>query len=128
MGINMIPFRIVCLTLVVIAATLPAAAQNKSPAELAAYQGADRTARLIEGAKREGTLSLYTSRVAEDTNPVIDAFSKNMESMFPSGGPPTAPCSNVSCRNVAPADVPPMWFPPAPRRSNRCIASKCSPP
>ena len=47
-----------------------------TPAEVTAYQGADRSARLIEGAKREGTLSLYTSRVAEDTNPVIDAFSK----------------------------------------------------
>src|SRR5439155_2545149 len=31
---------------------------------------------LIEGAKREGTVSLYTSRVAEDSNLVIDAFKK----------------------------------------------------
>jgi len=76
MGISMIAFRIVCLTLVAIAATLPTAAQNRTPAEVAAYKGADRTARLIEGAKREGTLSLYTSRVAEDTNPVIDAFTR----------------------------------------------------
>ena len=70
----MIAFRIVCLGLA--AVVVPAAAQNRTPAEGAAYQGADRTARLIEGAKREGTLSLYTSRVAEDTNSVIDAFAK----------------------------------------------------
>ena len=72
----MIAFCIVCLGLATVSVAVPAVAQNKTPAEVAAYQGADRAARLIEGAKREGTLSLYTSRVAEDTNPVIDAVSK----------------------------------------------------
>ena len=33
-------------------------------------------ARLIEGAKKEGALSLYGSSVAEDMNPVTDAFKK----------------------------------------------------
>jgi iron(III) transport system substrate-binding protein len=54
----------------------PALAQPRTLAEIAAYQGADRMERLIEGAKREGTLTLYTSRVAEDTTPVTDAFTK----------------------------------------------------
>ncbi|MEI6549852.1 MAG: hypothetical protein WCO34_05685, partial [Betaproteobacteria bacterium] len=35
------------------------AAKALSIQELAHYQGADRTARLIEGAKREGSLSVY---------------------------------------------------------------------
>src|SRR4029453_450950 len=38
--------------------------------------GADRLERLIEGARKEGSLSLYTSRVAEDTTPVIEAFTR----------------------------------------------------
>src|SRR5712671_1148040 len=58
------------------AATAPAAAQTRTLAEIAAYQGPDRMQRLIEGARKEGTLSLYTSRVAEDTTPVVDAFAK----------------------------------------------------
>ena len=45
-------------------------------AEVAAYQGPDRTERLIAGAKKEGTLSFYSSSVAEDTAPVIEAFKK----------------------------------------------------
>ena len=54
----------------------PAWAQTRTIAEIAAYQGGDRMARLIEGAKKEGTLSLYGSSVAEDMNPVTDAFKK----------------------------------------------------
>jgi ABC-type Fe3+ transport system substrate-binding protein len=54
----------------------PAAAQTRSLAEIAAYQGPDRMARLIEGAKKEGTVSLYGSSVAEDMNPVTDAFKR----------------------------------------------------
>jgi iron(III) transport system substrate-binding protein len=44
--------------------------------EIARYEGADRTDRLIVGAKKEGALSFYSSSVAEDTAPVIDAFKK----------------------------------------------------
>jgi iron(III) transport system substrate-binding protein len=45
-------------------------------AEIAAYQGPDRTARLIAGARKEGTVGYYTSLVADDSTPVIDAFKK----------------------------------------------------
>ena len=58
-------------------AATPAHAQTATLAEIAAYQGADRTQRLIDGAKKEGTVSYYTSLVAEDSAPVIDAFKRN---------------------------------------------------
>jgi len=57
-------------------AASPALAQTRSLAEIAAYQGPDRTQRLIEGARKEGTVSYYTSLVADDSTPVIDAFKR----------------------------------------------------
>jgi iron(III) transport system substrate-binding protein len=59
-----------------VALATPAFAQPRTLAEIAAYQGPDRMARLIDGAKKEGVLSLYLSRVAEDSNLVIDPFKK----------------------------------------------------
>ena len=59
------------LALAVLAAA-PAGAQTID--ELANYQGPDRMARLIEGAKKEGTVSVYGSTVAEDMRPLIDAW------------------------------------------------------
>ena len=59
------------------AATLmaaPALAQSPTLADIAAYQGPDRIARLIAGAKKEGVVSVYGSSVAEDMKPVSDAF------------------------------------------------------
>jgi len=59
-----------------------AAVFNASPtfaqtlSEIARYDGADRTERLVAGSKKEGALSFYSSSVAEDTAPVIDAFKK----------------------------------------------------
>jgi iron(III) transport system substrate-binding protein len=63
-----------CVALVV--ATTSASAQTRTLAEIAAYEGSDRMERLIEGARKEGSLSLYTSRVAEDTTPVVNAFTR----------------------------------------------------
>jgi iron(III) transport system substrate-binding protein len=54
----------------------PLSAEPRTLAELAAYQGADRTKLLIDGAKKEGTVSYYTSLVASDTKSVVDAFKK----------------------------------------------------
>jgi iron(III) transport system substrate-binding protein len=59
-----------------VALAAAAFAQPRTLAEIADYQGPDRMERLIEGAKKEGSLTLYTSRVAEDTTPVTDAFTK----------------------------------------------------
>jgi len=55
---------------------IQAGAQPRTMADIASYQGADRMARLIEGAKREGVVSLYGSSVTEDMNPATDAFKK----------------------------------------------------
>jgi iron(III) transport system substrate-binding protein len=48
----------------------------KGIAELAGYGGLDRERILIEGAKKEGGLTLYTSQQLNDTNAVVDAFEK----------------------------------------------------
>ena len=61
---------------------LSAAVFNASPtfaqtlSEIARYNGANRTERLVAGAKKEGALSFYSSSVAEDTAPAIAAFKK----------------------------------------------------
>jgi iron(III) transport system substrate-binding protein len=52
---------------------LSAAAGAQEPAT---YQGADRTQRLIEGARREGSLLLYTSMVDKDAKMLAAAFEK----------------------------------------------------
>ncbi len=42
--------------------------------ELASYSGADRTQRLIAGAKREGTVTLYSSATLADQSAILAAF------------------------------------------------------
>jgi iron(III) transport system substrate-binding protein len=51
-------------------------AQTRTLADIASDTAPDRMARLAADARKEGSLSLYTSRVAEDTTPVTDAFTK----------------------------------------------------
>ena len=63
------------------AAVLPVAvsAQVKAgatAADVALYQGADRLQKLIEGAKKEGALNIYTSAQSNDLGPVVAAFEK----------------------------------------------------
>ena len=50
------------------------AARAQTAADLAADTGPDRAARLIAGAKQEGTLTLYTSAAVDDMAPVAAAF------------------------------------------------------
>jgi iron(III) transport system substrate-binding protein len=64
-------FSILCLA--ALAAQAPAKA---SVAEIALYQGADRSQRLIEGARKEGSLSVYTSATVEDMAVLTAAFEK----------------------------------------------------
>ena len=57
----------------------PAAAQapgKASVAEVALYRGADRAQRLIEGARKEGSVSIYTSATVEDMAVLTAAFEK----------------------------------------------------
>ena len=59
-----------------IAAIAACAAAAQSPQSIYAYRGADRDARLLAGAKREGTLTLYTSMQLVDSQPLTEAFEK----------------------------------------------------
>ena len=45
-------------------------------ADLAQYTGADRLQKLIDGAKKEGALSIYTSAQGEDMGPLVAAYEK----------------------------------------------------
>jgi iron(III) transport system substrate-binding protein len=45
-------------------------------ADIANYNGPDRTQRLIDGAKKEGGVSLYSSAVTDDSNAIAGAFEK----------------------------------------------------
>ena len=53
---------------------LTTAVDAQSLAELATYEGSDRTARLIAGAKKEGSLQFYTTIPPEYLKPITDAF------------------------------------------------------
>ena len=50
------------------------AVQAQSTANIAAYEGADRQAKLIEGAKKEGALTLYATTPIEYLRVIIAAF------------------------------------------------------
>ena len=61
------------------ALALPAAvrAQPKaSVADLAGYGGADRQQRLVDGAKKEGPISIYTSAQSDDMGALVAGFEK----------------------------------------------------
>ena len=53
-------------------AAVPVAAMT----ELSTYEGPDRLQKLIDGAKREGELTVYTSAQTDDLGPVIAAYEK----------------------------------------------------
>jgi iron(III) transport system substrate-binding protein len=50
------------------------ATRAQTLAELANYAGPDRTARLIAGAKKEGTVTLYSSATLQDQSAIVGAF------------------------------------------------------
>src|SRR5262249_39435908 len=60
----------------ILAFALPLCAHAQSLQEIAPYQGADRQQRLIEGARKEGTLVYYTTYPGEYTNLLIEPFAK----------------------------------------------------
>lgn len=65
----------IAATLVIFVPVIVSAAEMSVDA-LANYQGADRRQRLIDGAKKEGVLNLYTSLTVEDMNVLNAAFEK----------------------------------------------------
>ena len=54
----------------------PASSVALAQSEIATYQGPDRTQRLIAGAKKEGTLTIYTSATVDDMAVLTAAFEK----------------------------------------------------
>jgi len=74
----MIRLRVVALALLAAACGSGPArpAGGVTVADLAAYDGPDRAQRLIEGAQREGELTLYTSAQTSDLGPVVEAYEK----------------------------------------------------
>jgi len=53
-----------------------APAQDNRVAQIATYQGADRAQRLIDGARREGALTLYSVAPTEDNAALVGAFER----------------------------------------------------
>jgi iron(III) transport system substrate-binding protein len=71
--------RALLLSALAIAAASPALAQvkpNATAADVALYAGPDRLQKLVEGAKKEGELNLYTSAQADDIGAVAAAYEK----------------------------------------------------
>jgi iron(III) transport system substrate-binding protein len=62
------------LIIACLAAANPAHAQTI--ADIANFSGPDRTQKLIDGARKEGTVTLYSSAVIDDTNAIAAAFEK----------------------------------------------------
>jgi len=58
--------RFAALAVAGLVAAVPARAQVSALSEIATYSGTDRAQRLIAGARREGTLTLYSSARADD--------------------------------------------------------------
>jgi iron(III) transport system substrate-binding protein len=57
-------------------ATAATGARAQTMADVANYSGPDRTQKLIDGATKEATLTLYSSAVIDDTNAITAAFEK----------------------------------------------------
>lgn len=53
-----------------------APARAQSVADIARYSGPDRTQRLVDGAKKEGFVTIYSSATIADSNAIIQAFEK----------------------------------------------------
>jgi iron(III) transport system substrate-binding protein len=55
---------------------IPASSGAQTIADIADYSGPDRSQRLIDGAKKEGSVTLYSSAVIADTDAITSAFTK----------------------------------------------------
>ncbi|OFW17319.1 MAG: ABC transporter substrate-binding protein [Acidobacteria bacterium RIFCSPLOWO2_12_FULL_67_14] len=74
----MIRFPVAILVLVAAACggSAPGPGAAVSVGDLAVYVGADREQKLLEGARREGEITIYTSAQTSDLGPVVEAFEK----------------------------------------------------
>lgn len=69
-----LPKPVAILAILALALIAPTAALAQ--ADIATYQGADRAQKLVEGAKKEGTLTIYTSATVDDMKALTSAFEK----------------------------------------------------
>ena len=75
--------HLAAVSIVAVALTAAACGSTSAPttatvktADLALYEGPDREQRLLEGARREGELNVYTSAQTTDLGPVVEAYEK----------------------------------------------------
>jgi len=71
--------RHIALFLAAAAFAAPAWAQvkpNATAEDVATYAGADRAQKILEGAKKEGALEIYTSAQSDDMGALVSAFEK----------------------------------------------------
>jgi iron(III) transport system substrate-binding protein len=71
-----LPGRLAVLLLLLVLPLGKALAQSPGANEIFTYSGPDRTQRLIEGAKKEGRVTLYSSAALPDVNALISPFEK----------------------------------------------------
>ena len=74
-----VPYRVLSYVLIVCCiffAGASPAQPGKSAATLALYEGPDREQRLVQGARQEGALTVYTSLTVEDITDLAAAFEK----------------------------------------------------
>jgi iron(III) transport system substrate-binding protein len=69
-------FRVLAFLLSLAAATVALGAQTSASDAIFRYRGADRDTRLVERAKREGSVALYTSLAPTESQPLAAAFEK----------------------------------------------------
>jgi iron(III) transport system substrate-binding protein len=67
---------LVALALLSLIGAVPVRSQGGTLAELAMYSGPDRTERLVAGARKEGTLTVYSSLTVDDMKVFGGAFEK----------------------------------------------------
>lgn len=79
MRMKRLDFLVGGLAALLVSCTGAAMAQTPPPSPHAAiynYKGADRNARLLERAKQEGSVSIYTSLAPTEAAPLVEAFEK----------------------------------------------------
>jgi iron(III) transport system substrate-binding protein len=64
------------VSLLVLSGAAFAQVRSAPPADIYLYKGADREHRLMAGARKEGTVSIYTSLNLKDSQPITEAFEK----------------------------------------------------
>jgi len=64
------------LLAIIVCLVVANAASAETIADIANYTGPDRTQRLIDGARKEGVITLYSSAVTDDSNAIAAAFEK----------------------------------------------------